>query len=80
MNRGIYLAYFMTLFLIDLYKMENTCVCLIIIKIEPNFRSLFYHESIIKTFCSREQSTNQVHTHTFIEFKKKKETMKVTKL
>ena len=57
----------MILFLIDLYNMENTCVCLIIIKIEPNFRSLFYHESIIKTFCSREQSTTQVHTHTFIE-------------
>ena len=61
----------MILFLIDLYKMENTCVCLIIIKIEPNFRSLFYHESIIKTFCSREQSTSQVHTHTFIELKKR---------
>ena len=62
----------MILFLIDLYKIENTCVCLIIIKIEPNFRSLFCHESIIKTFCTREQSTSQVHTHTFIEFKKKK--------
>ena len=72
MNGGIYLAYFMTLFLIDLYKMENTCVCLIIIKIEPNFRSLFYHESIIKTFCSREQSTSHVHAHTFIELKKKR--------
>ena len=51
--------------------MENTCVCLIIIKIEPNFRSLFYYESIIKTFCSREQRTSQVHTHTFIELKKR---------
>ena len=39
--RGIYQTYFMTLFLIDLYKMENTCVCLNIIKIEPNFVSLF---------------------------------------
>ena len=61
----------MILFLIDLDKMDNTCVCLIIIKIERNFRSLFYHESIIKTFCSREQSTSQVHTHTFIELKKR---------
>ena len=57
--------------LIDLYKMENTCVCLIIVKTEPNFGSLFYYESIIKTFCSREQSTSQVHTHTFIELKKR---------
>ena len=32
----------MIFFLIDLRKMENTCVCLVIIKIEPNFRSLFY--------------------------------------
>ena len=32
----------MILFLIDLRKMENTCVCLVIIKIEPNFLSLFY--------------------------------------
>ena len=63
----------MILFLIDLYKMENTCVCLIIIKIEPHFRSLFYHESIIKTFCSREQSTSHVHAHTFIELKKTKQ-------
>ena len=39
--RGIYQTYFMTLFLIDLYKMENTCVCLNIIKTEPNFVSLF---------------------------------------
>ena len=61
----------MILFLIDPYKMENTCVCLIIIKIEPNFRSLFYYESVIKTFCSREQRTSQVHTHTFIELKKR---------
>ena len=28
-----------------------------IIKIEQNFRSLFYHDSIIKVFCGREQST-----------------------
>ena len=50
--RGIYLTFFMILFLIDLYKMENTCVCLNLIKIEPNSRSLFFHDSIIKTFCS----------------------------
>ena len=72
MNGGIYLAYFMTLFLIDLYKMENTCVCLIIIKIEPNFRFLFYHESIIKTFCSREQSTSQASAHSHLHWIKKK--------
>ena len=66
MNGGIYLAYFMTLFLIDLYKMENTCVCLIIIKIEPNFRFLFYHELIIKTFRSREQSTSQASAHSHL--------------
>ena len=51
-------------------KMENTCVCLNIIKI-------FYHDSIIKTICSREQNTSHIHAHTFIELKK---TMKVTKL
>ena len=63
----------MILFLIDLYKMENTCVCLIIIKIiEPNFRSLFYHESIIKTFCSREQSTSQASAHSHLHRIKKK--------
>ena len=67
----------MILFLRDLYKMENTCVYLIIIKIEPNFRSLFYHESIIKAFCSREQSTSHVHTHTFIELKIKKKQWKL---
>ena len=58
-------------------KMENTCVCLNIIKIEPNFRSLFYYDSIIKTICSREQNTSHIHAHTFIKLKK---TMKVTKL
>ena len=52
-------------------KMENTCVCLNIIKIEPNFRSLFYNDSIIKTICSREQSTSHIHAHTFIELRKK---------
>ena len=31
--------YFMILFLVDLFKMENTCVCLDIIKFERNFRS-----------------------------------------
>ena len=49
--RGIYLTYFTILFLKDLRKMDNTCVCLNIIKIELNFPSLFYHDSIIKTFC-----------------------------
>ena len=48
------------LFLKDLYKMENTCVCLNIIKIEPNFLSLIYHDSI---------ATSQMHAHTFIEKK-----------
>ena len=36
-----------------------------------NFRSLFYHDSTIKTFCSGEQSTSHVHAHTFIELKNK---------
>ena len=49
---------------------KKTCVCLNIIKIEPNFRSLFYYDSIIKTICSREQSTSHMHAHTFIELKK----------
>ena len=40
-------------------------------KIEPNFRSLFYHDWINKTFCSREQSTSHVHAHTLVELKKK---------
>ena len=65
----------MILFLIDLDKM---CVRLNIKKFAPNFRSLFYHDSIVKIFCSREQSTSHVHAHTFIELKKK--TIKVTKL
>ena len=39
--RGIYQTYFIILFLKDLYKMENTCVCLNILKIEPRFQSLF---------------------------------------
>ena len=72
------MTHFMILFLIDLYKMENTRVCLNNIKIEPNFRSPFYHDSIIKTFCSREQSTNHLHAHIFLELNLK--TMKVTKL
>ena len=58
--------------MIDLDKTENTCVCLSIIKIELSFRSLFYHDSIIKIFCSREQRTSYVHAHTFIELKKDK--------
>ena len=49
--RGIYLTYFTILFLKDLYKMENTCVCLNVIEIELNFWSLFYHDSVIKIFC-----------------------------
>ena len=78
---GTYQTYFMIVFLIDLYRMENTCVCLNIIKIETNFLSLFSHYSIIKIFCSREQAlATLVHTHTFIELKKKIETMTVTKL
>ena len=67
-----YISSLLSLFMIDLDKTENTCVCLSIIKIEPNFRSLFYHDSIIKIFCSREQSTSYVHAHTFIELKKDK--------
>ena len=67
------LSLFMTsLFMIDLDKTENTCVCHSTIKIEPNFRSLFYNDSIIKIFCSREQSTSYVHAHTSIELKKDK--------
>ena len=66
-----YKSSLLSLFMIDLDKTENTCVCLSIIKIEPNFRSLFYHDSIIKIFCSREQSTSYVHAHTFIELKKR---------
>ena len=65
----------MILFLIDLYKMENTCVN--IIKIWQYFRSLFFHDSIIKTFCSREQSTSQMHTHNFIELKKNNDSCKI---
>ena len=42
--RGIYLTYFTILFLKDLYKMENTCVCLNIIDTELNFWSLFYRD------------------------------------
>ena len=38
----------------------KTHECLNIIKIEPNFRSLFYHDSM---------ATSQVHAHTFIEKK-----------
>ena len=66
-----YISSPLSLFMIDLDNTENTCVCRSIIKIEPNFRSLFYHDSIIKIFCLREQSTSYVHAHTFIELKKK---------
>ena len=59
--------------------MENTCVCLNIIKIAPNFWSLFYHDSIIKTTCSREQSTSHMHAHTFIELKKNNESYKIVR-
>ena len=61
----------MILFLTDHDKMENTCTCLNIIKIEPNVWSPFFRDSISKIFCSREQSTSHVHAHTFIELKKK---------
>ena len=64
--RGIYQTYFTMLFQKDLYKMENTSVCLNIIKIKLDFRSLFYDASIIKTFCQGEQSPSYVHAHTFI--------------
>ena len=67
----------MILLLIDLYKMENTFACLNIVKIEPNFWSLLYHDSIIKTSCSREQYTSHMRTDIFIELKKE---MKVIKL
>ena len=42
---------------------------------------MFYHDSLIETFCSgsREQSTSHVHAHAFIELNKKK-TVKVTRL
>ena len=59
--------------------MENTCVCLNIKKIEPNFRSLFYNDSIIKTICSREQSTSHIHAHTFIDLKKNNESYKIVR-
>ena len=49
---------------------ETWMLSLVTIEIEPSFRSLFYHDSlIIKTFCSREQSTSHVHAYTFIELK-----------
>ena len=70
----------MILFLIDLYKMENTCVCLNIIKIEPSFLSLFSHHSIIKIFCSREQSTSHARARSHLHRIKKIKTMKVTNL
>ena len=53
-----YISSLLSIFMIDLDKTENTCVCRSPTKIEPNFRSLFYHDSIIKIFCSREQSTS----------------------
>ena len=68
--RGIYLTYFMTIFPRDPDKNENTYVYLNIIKIKPNFRCLFYHDSIIKIFCLREQSTRHVRDHTSLELKK----------
>ena len=69
--RSIYPTYFMIIFLRDLDKNENTYAYLSIIKIKPSFRCLFYHHSIIKMFCLREQSTSHVHAHTSIELKKK---------
>ena len=74
---GIFLTYFMIIFLADLDKNENTYVYLNIITITQDFRCLFYHDSIIKMFCSTEQNTSQVHAHTFFELKK---TMTDTKL
>ena len=75
--RGIYLTYFMIIFLRDLDKNENTYVYLTIIKIKPSFRCLFYHHSIIKMFCLREQSTSHVHAHTSIELKKNNDSYKI---
>ena len=43
------MSYIMILFLIDLNEMENTDICLNIIKIEPNFRSLFYLDLKIRS-------------------------------
>ena len=71
--RGIYLTYFMITFLRDLDKNKNTYVYLNIIKIKPNFRCLSYHDSIIKMFCSREQSSSHVHAD-FHRIEKKKQT------
>ena len=61
----------MILFMADPNKIENTDICLNIIKIEPNFQSLFYHDSVIKIFCKRVQSTSPVHAHSIIKLKKK---------
>ena len=72
--RGNYLTYLKIIFLRDLDKNENTYVYCNIIKIKPNFRCLFYHESnIIKMFCLREQSTRHVHAYTSLELKKKQQ-------
>ena len=57
----------MILFMTDLNKIENTDICLNIIKIEPNFQSPFYHDSVIKIFCKRVQSTSPVQAQSFIE-------------
>ena len=67
---GIFLTYFMIIFLTDLDKNENTYVYLNVIRIKQDFRCLFYHDSIIKMFCSTEQNTSHVHAHTFFELKK----------
>ena len=64
--RGIYLTYFTILFLKDLYKMENTCVCLNIIEIE--------------TFLLRriEHLSSHMHAHIFIA-KKTNESYKIVR-
>ena len=68
---GIFLTYFMMIFLIDLDKNENKYVYLNIIRIKQDFRCMFYHDSIIKMFCSTEQSTSHVHANTFFSRIKK---------
>ena len=74
---GIFLTYFMIIFLTDLDNNENTYVYLNIRRIKQDFRCLFHHDSIIKMFCSTEPSTSHVHADTFFPLKK---TMTVTKL
>ena len=74
---GIFLTYFMVIFLIDLDKNENTYVYLNIIRIKQDFRCLFYYDSIIKMFCSTEPSTSHVHADTFFPLKKNNGSYKI---